>query len=137
MEDVLDPEEFDENRDGPFYGNIGRCLHFMGQVDQALVCYQKSALLIQRSSRGERIVNQGYIRRWVGELLVARNEVDLGAIFLEAARLKWEEVSPPKAQQIIALQKQIENRVSYSPPMSKQAVERKFLDWISGQNIST
>lgn len=88
LTDVLDPDELDESRGGAHYGNIGRCLHFMGQIDSALVCYQKSALLLEKYEV-EGILKQGFIRRWIGELLIAKGQYTLGAYFLEAARLRW------------------------------------------------
>jgi hypothetical protein len=133
LEEVIDPEELDEVRAGAHYGNIGRCLHFMGQVDSALVCYQKSALLIEKDSRNDRILNQGYIRRWIGELLLAKNDHRLAGIFLEAARLKWEQVSPPKAAQIVVLQRQLGTRSIDISGLPKLAIEKTFLDWISGR----
>ena len=133
LDDVLDPEELDEEKGGAHYGNIGRCLHFMGQIDSALICYQKSALLIEKDSKNERFLNQGYIRRWIGELLLARNEQRLAGIFLEAARLKWEQVSPPKAAQIVVLQRQLGGQIPIVSEMPKEAVERTFLDWVSGR----
>jgi len=30
--EVIDAEELDETRGGEHYGNIGRCLHFMGRL---------------------------------------------------------------------------------------------------------
>ncbi len=133
LDEVLDPEELDEDKGGPHYGNIGRCLHFMGQIDSALVCYQKSALLIEKDFRFERVLNQGYIRRWVGELLLARKEFKLAGIFLEAARLKWEQASPPKAAHVAALQRQLAAQLSDHSGLSKEDVERVCLDWISGR----
>jgi len=134
LEEVLDPEELDEDKGGAHYGNVGRCLHFMGQIDSALICYQKSALLVEKDSKNERVLNQGYIRRWIGELLLARNEHRLAGTFLEAARLKWEQVSPPKAAQIAVLQRQLDSQLIVSSGMSKQAIEKSFLDWISGRS---
>ena len=134
LEDVLDAEELDEDRGGPHYGNIGRCLHFMGQVDSALICYQKSALLLEKDAVNDRLLNQGYIRRWIGELLLARKEHKLAGIFLEAARLKWEQVSPPKAAQIVNLQRQLGDHLVDLSSMSKHSIEKTILDWISGRS---
>jgi tetratricopeptide (TPR) repeat protein len=133
LEEVLDPEELDEEEGGPHYGNIGRCLHFMGQVDSALICYQKSALLIEKTSHHHRVLNQGFIRRWVGELLLARKDFKLAGIFLEAARLKWEQASPPKAAGVAALQRQLGAQIPDHYRMSKEDIERVWLDWISGR----
>jgi hypothetical protein len=35
---------------GTSYGNVGRCLHLMGQIEPALACYRKSAELIESST---------------------------------------------------------------------------------------
>jgi hypothetical protein len=130
---VLDPEELDEDRGGPHYGNVGRCLHFMGQVDSALVCYQKSGLLIEKQYKHQHLLNQGYIRRWIGELLFARGETRLAAVFLEAARLKWAQVSPPKAGQTVKLQRQWADRLPDISDKSKDDIERECIDWMSGR----
>jgi hypothetical protein len=133
LSDVIDPTELDEDRDGAYYGNVGRCLHFMGLTDAALICYQKSAVLIEKDQENEHVINQGYIRRWIGELLLARSEDYLGAIFLEAARLKWEIASPPRASQVEKLQEQL-------PPALMERVKRTDVkpesacrEWIMGR----
>lgn len=133
LEEVTDPDELDEERGGPHYGNIGRCLHFMGQIDLALVCYQKSALLIEKRHKHQHVLNQGYIRRWIGELLLARKNYRLVAVFLEAARLKWLQVSPPKAADVIAIRRQLGAQLPDVSGTSEEEVERMCLDWISGR----
>jgi tetratricopeptide (TPR) repeat protein len=130
---VVDPEEFDESKAGDHYGNIGRCLHFMGQIDSALICYQKSALLIEKDPHHEHVLNQGFIRRWIGELLIARNQYRLAAIFLEAARLKWKQVSPPRATQIELLQSQLKTALPQPIGISDDDIERTCRDWIFGR----
>jgi tetratricopeptide (TPR) repeat protein len=133
---VLDPEELDEERRGAYYGNIGRCLQFMGRVDQALVCYQKSALLIEKSPAEEHIINQGFIRFWIGELLLARKQERLGMIFLEAARRKWESVSPPKMKQIEELQEQLGN-AAVKVARAESNVEKICKEWIIGKFLDS
>jgi tetratricopeptide (TPR) repeat protein len=133
LNEVIDPDELDEERNGAHYGNIGRCLHFMGQVDSALICYQKSALLIEKDPKHEHIVNQGYVRRWIGELLLAQKQNRLAAIFLEAARLKWEKVSPPMEQTVRQLQAHLGMDLPSVRGMSEYTIERTCLDWISGR----
>jgi hypothetical protein len=133
LEEVVDPDELDEEKGGPHYGNVGRCLHFMGQVDSALICYQKSALLIEKHQKHHHVLNQSYIRRWIGELLLARKDFRYAAVFLEAARIKWAQVSPPKAAQIVALKRQLGSELPDLSEISKDTVERLCLDWISGR----
>ena len=134
LSEVVAPQELEEGRGEHHYGNIGRCLHFMGQIEPALVCYQKSALIIERNPVTEHVINQGYIRTWIGELLMGREEFRLAHAFLHAAARRWQQVAPPKAAAVAALLRQIESRVS--GPLKIKDVEAEDLcrDWILGRN---
>lgn len=135
---VLDPDELDEERGGPFYGNIGRCLHFMGQTDAALVCYQKSALLIEKGPSTQHVLNQGYIRAWIGELLAARGQVKLAKVFLRASHDKWEHIAPPKAARALAMSKQLQSTFEADlEGMTSGDLEKVCLDWILGHGLDT
>jgi tetratricopeptide (TPR) repeat protein len=136
LSQLKDPEELDEDRGGAYYGNIGRCLHLMGQSDAALTCYQKSALLIEKDPRNQRVLNQGYIRLWIGELLIARQQFRLARVFFKAAHLKWRDVYPARAAGALDLARQIEQR-SVLKRTDDDAVERTCLDWILGRNLDS
>jgi len=135
LSEIIDPDEFDEKPSADFYGNVGRCLHQMGQFDSAIVCYQKSAILIEKDPRQEHFINQGFIRRWIAETLIARNEFTIAGILLEAARLKWEFISPPRAAQVAALQRQYADKFSHRAGLSSHEIERVFRDWIFGRPL--
>jgi hypothetical protein len=78
-------------------------------------------------------MNQGYIRRWIGEVLLAKQEYTLAANFLEAARAKWEQVSPPRASEIMQLQARIEDQLPPIRPATTDEIERICRDWILGR----
>jgi tetratricopeptide (TPR) repeat protein len=137
LSDVLDPDELDGQRGGPHYGNIGRCLHFMGQIDNALVCYQKSAVLVEKQLLFEHVLNQGYIRFWIGELLAARRQLKLAQVFLRAACAKWETAAPPKASKARLLLGQVEARAGLSVEIDDEGAERVCLDWIAGRPVES
>jgi tetratricopeptide (TPR) repeat protein len=134
LSEVTDPEELDEARGGHYYGNIGRCLHFMGQIDEALVCYQKSALVLERAP-SEHVVNQGFIRAWIAELLVARKQFLLAYNFYRAAYLKWKETAPTRATALEKVAQEVRNRISSSRKPDDASVERICLDWILGKQV--
>lgn len=134
LSEVLDPDEIDVNRQGHYYGNIGRCLHFMGQIDGALTCYQKSAVLVEKD-RGHRVRNQGYIRTWIGELLAAREQYRLAELFFRAAYLKWSSVSPQRATEALALAEKMKERVSRRTHVTDEQAEKICLEWIAGNNL--
>ena len=134
LSDVIDPEEFDDNRHGHYYGNIGRCLHLMGQVDSALVCYQKSALLLE-SAQSPHVVNEGFIRAWVAELLLTRQQVALAYMFYRAAYLKWQSTAPPRAMQIKQIMQQFKGKVKGDGVVDDILIERAWIDWTRGENV--
>lgn len=134
LSDVIDPEELDERRAEHHYGNIGRCLQFMGQVESALICYQKSALLLERSPTTENVLNKAYARTWIGEVLTGRDELGLAHAFLQSGYRLWEQVGPPKAVAVSRLMKEIETRAS-RPIHAQGDVEKVCLDWILGGNV--
>jgi tetratricopeptide (TPR) repeat protein len=133
LSDVTDPEELDEKRGGHYYGNIGRYLHFMGQIEEALACYQKSALLLEKA-RHEHVVNQGYIRAWVAELLVAREQTKLAYAFYRAAYLKWRQTSPPRASRVEQNVRLLKSRIGDSHKLD-EAAETICRDWILGKHV--
>jgi hypothetical protein len=137
LEEVIDSKKIDTKLSGAFYGNIGRCLHFMGQVESALICYQKSAVLIERSSIDETIiVNQGYIRAWIGELLLTREEFGLAVKFFRAAYLKWEGIFPTRASWVSQILEQVQKKTNPLLDMSDNEVERDCLNWIMRSQLA-
>jgi tetratricopeptide (TPR) repeat protein len=135
LSEILDPDEFDDHSDGAYYGNIGRCLHFMGQTDSALICYQKSALLLEKHGMNQHFVNEGFIRAWIAELFVAREQFRLAQVFLRAAYLKWEHVSPPRAATVAQLLKQIQSRTANDVAIDDTEAEKICLNWILGRTV--
>ena len=80
-----------------FYGNIGRCLFFLGRFDEALSCYVKSANFLENVHTLHERLNKGYIRLWIGELLVIQNRFGFAAASFRAAECVWSDTSPPRA----------------------------------------
>jgi hypothetical protein len=108
----------------------------MGQADKALICYQKSALLLEKAP-SEHYVNQGFIRAWIGELLLARKEVKLAYAFYRAAYLKWEQTAPLRAAQLGLTIDQLRKTLKTSGTLDDVLVRRICLDWILGKYVDT
>ncbi|HET9640076.1 MAG TPA: SIR2 family protein [Allosphingosinicella sp.] len=129
LDEIIDPASYDEDRGGGYYGNIGRCLHLMGQIDTALICYRKSAYAVEEENVADHLENQGYIRQWIGELLLIRGEVDAAKLFLKASYSKWEIVSPPRAERVMrTFSENFDN--AELDALSKAACEQFALSWI-------
>ncbi|QIP06420.1 NB-ARC domain-containing protein [Bradyrhizobium symbiodeficiens] len=129
---IIDPDEFDEGTTPSFYGNIGRCLHLMGQIEPALICYRKSAIRLEAA--GERHVeNQGYVRHWIGELLLAKDDYCAGSRFLSAAKSKWQLVSPARNAAVEEALAGISDKLSDCAPLDDRNIERYCVAWIFGR----
>jgi tetratricopeptide (TPR) repeat protein len=132
LEKVLDPDDIGEEKGGAFYGNIGRCLHFSGQLDSTLVCYRKSAQIIEDEVAQNSVVNKGYIRQWVGEVMYSKGNLKLASACFSAALTNWELVAPPKAEM---LHRRLTGREGYAglTIVSPDRAERAFLSWLRNE----
>ena len=99
LEAVVTTGERIAGKGAHFYGNIGRCLFMTSRLNEALVCYVKSAQLLEESRTHSDRPNKGYIRYWIAELLMRQEEFELAAASYRAAVCIWEDSSPPRAAQ--------------------------------------
>ena len=97
LEVVVTPGRRIQGKEAHFYGNIGRCLFFANRLGEAVVCYVKSAQLLEDSRSHRNRVNKGYIRLWIGQLLAQQGECELAAASYRAAVCIWKDSSPPRA----------------------------------------
>ena len=67
---------------GPLYGNVGRCLQFLNRLNEALVCYKKSIVLLEKDTTLHSKLNRAYARQWIAEILIAQDEKNLAEAFL-------------------------------------------------------
>jgi len=129
LDEVCEPSEGDIDKGGAFYGNIGRCLQLMGQVDNPLRCFRKSAALIEVELASASVANKGYIRQWVSELYYAKGDHMAASAFLAAAIGQWQLVSPPRAA---TLQSRFDGDGSWERMslVSIEAGEQAFGTWL-------
>jgi hypothetical protein len=106
----------------------------MGQTDSALICYQKSALLIEKDMTNDHQINQGYIRFWIGELLVAKEKLQLAEAFFMAAAAKWKLIFPRRATECRNLARQLRERINQGGDSREVDAEKVCVDWILGRD---
>jgi hypothetical protein len=104
----------------------------MGQVDPAIICYRKSAILLQREAR-QHVENQGFVRKWTGELLMTRGDFCAAKIFFAAAKQKWELACPHRISEADQLILKIRGQTLNCPAVCSQDIERYCLAWIYGR----
>ncbi len=123
LETVVTPGERVQGKGAQFYGNIGRCLFLTSRLDEALVCYVKSAQLLEEGRTRMDRLNKGYIRYWIAELLVQQEEFELAAASYRAAVCIWDDSSPPRAGQA---KEKLEALVTAHPELHNYLVQE---DW--------
>ena len=131
---IVNTAERIEEKGAEFYGNIGRCLFFQNQLEDSEICYMKSAQLLEVSRRHTERINKGYIRFWVAELMLQKNEIKLAAASFRAAECIWEDSSPPR---VVRAREQLETLVNDHPKyhiylgMEDWKVEEEFRGWMN------
>ncbi len=136
LDAVVTPGERVLDKEAHFYGNIGRCLFLKGCMDEAIVCYVKSAQLLEESRDHRSRLNKGYIRLWIAESLVQQGEFQMGAASYRAAVCMWEDSSPPRAtnareklEALVSAHKELQMFLEQKDWRSEEA----FTRWLSRQ----
>ena len=85
-----------------FYGNIGRCLEFKGDIDTALKCYTISLDILTSYEKEDSHtkLNIGYACFWIAEVFIRNNSLQAGLYFLRYATLNWDSSSPPRVLRV-------------------------------------
>jgi len=124
----------EREKGGSFYGNIGRCLQLDGRLDDALCAYRKSAICLDMDRTGWGKINRGYVRFWLGEVLLNKQSKDLAMTFLRAAHMQWKEVAPARARKVELMIKDLDSTISLpeTPDSSdKSEAERIVRNWLN------
>lgn len=119
-----------KNKNGAFFGNIGRCYYFLNDSQKSLKMYQRSAAILDNGKSA--IISQGYIRHWVGQSMVLLNRREDAIYFLRAAIEKWCRVAPSLASEVNA---EIEKIITEFPSLTtiynspNWKCENRFSQW--------
>lgn len=133
---VVSDKTTEKGRPGNFYGNIGRCLHFQGKLQDAVAVYRKSASLLEEDQGRLADLNRGYIRFWIGEAQESLGEKELAASCFAAAIRKWDRVSPPRARAAeTSLSRVMSDGYNPAGAIANDAdeAERRFRTWLNCQ----
>lgn len=119
------------------YGNVGRCLHFKENYNEALSCYAKSLELINIGVYSDINLNKGYGFSWVGDTLFELGHDDFIYFYINAYE-SWKKCAPPLANNI---QQRIEAAPKTATLQSIQSLEtwqvEKYCDEWYKKIIST
>lgn len=93
---------------GETYGNAGRCLQFMGNIPDAIICFKKSL------KRVNDLMNKGYGYLWYAECMIAQQDIETALWFYAQCYNVWKKISPIKA---IGVNKKIKAIVEINPSL--------------------
>lgn len=119
-----------EQKNGPYFGNVGRCLQLMGRPEDALVSYRLAASHFEKE--GGDTLNQGYLRYWVGQVMEDLNRVEDALYFYTIAINKWHSITP---QRTIEVQLRLDDLLADNPDLIKilntpqWKAENRFVEW--------
>jgi len=126
----------------PLFGNVGRCLFMMGRLDRALVCLQRSAILLEDDKSANRLENQAFARQWIAECLMALGSAEEAVPFLVSAEDILKGALPVQARAARTLLDTLPMKISGTGPDDahravKRWLQRPITPTILNDNSST
>lgn len=119
--------------DGAMFGNIGRCLQFMGELDRALIFYRRSLHILEHETSSMSKSNRAYARRWIGQILAEQGQNEKAvAFFVDAIRLLGA-AAPVRVRELCV---DIENaRKGDFSVVSEPLATRTVAHWMRATNV--
>ncbi|QEN87877.1 tetratricopeptide repeat protein [Labrys sp. KNU-23] len=115
--------------DGAMHGNVGRCFHLMGRLDEALTCYRKSLKILEAETLSTTKSNRAYGRRWVGQIFAIFGDTEKAEAFLLDAIRVLGSSSPVRVRELYAdVERILEGDVSV---MQEAKATRIVNNWMS------
>jgi hypothetical protein len=114
---------------GPFWGNIGRCLQLQGVQQDAAACLVRSAIALRDFDSGVVLVNRGFAACWLGEVAEIQDDIQGAYVCFSAAREYWRRSSPPRSKEMTL---RIEQLPVVREAVPAWRVERDYLSWLNG-----
>lgn len=133
LKDLIDPKSNVADAEPTTLGNVGRCLQLLGRLEEALVCYRKSAKILENDDSRHRLSNQTYARQWIADALYALNSTKMSYCFYEAA----EEIAgsfAPGRQRTISQEKEARIPKGTLPTISRAEAKRLVEAWVNGRS---
>lgn len=85
----------------PYFGNVGRCLQFVGRNKEAFECYKKAVILAGNKTDVSTARNKGYAYWWISELFAQEKEWIPFGHFNLGAQIYWKKTNPPQERKLI------------------------------------
>ncbi|SCX32244.1 putative ATPase [Agrobacterium sp. DSM 25558] len=110
-------------------GNIGRCLQMMGRNDDAIICFQRSAQLLQDNVSTHRLSNLAYAYHWLAQALTTTGDEQSGYCFFVEAEELAAKFSPGRLLSI-SQDKDKFFPADKIPSISNREIRRQVKTWL-------
>lgn len=100
LSDILSGKCKDDSLSGNYYGNIGRCLWFLNDYENAIILYKKSAKLLMSEKFTNTHINQGYAFYWIAQYYIKVGMLAKANMFYLKVLHIWRKVAPTKSLKV-------------------------------------
>ncbi|CAG35598.1 metallophosphoesterase [Desulfotalea psychrophila] len=127
----------ESERDGSFWGNIGRCLMLQGDYINAIQCLKKSAESLGNDQGANGIKNQGYAAKWIAQCLEECSILDDAYIFYRKAKSIWDQRAPILSHEINVKLKDLEQskRLNEVLKLGEKDIIRRCSVWLKSDPV--
>lgn len=97
LDDILNLVTNNDFSEPARLGNIGRCLQFQGEYDNALQFIILAARLLEKEENHIGLLNRGYAALWIGEIFEKKNDYKSAYLAYRHAEIIWLKQAPLRA----------------------------------------
>lgn len=94
-------EKLSKDYGGAYYGNLGKCLEYLGEKEKALIYYYYSLKLLMNEDNINTIINMGYACLWIANILSEKLDKENALYFLKLGKICWDKTSSPRSVDIL------------------------------------
>ena len=125
LDEILSADHKSEDFNAPFFGNIGRCVHLLGDYESALKFYVRSADLLSTEKDAISVMNKGWASLWIGLVCIDLKDWENAKLFLSKSRDIWRERAPFKLQLVYDEVKSMPEGYALHPLEEKSETDSK------------
>jgi tetratricopeptide (TPR) repeat protein len=103
-----------------------------GRLDEALLCFKKSARILENASDSNVLINLGWAASWIGQVLEKQQRFEAAYVAFRRAAMKWKIPSPPRAKKAMedAIRMRSKLPGNANIPADDWECNRSYLDWL-------
>ncbi|MFC1513315.1 tetratricopeptide repeat protein, partial [Thermodesulfobacteriota bacterium] len=139
VDEILVTDQKQRENNAPFFGNIGRCVHLLGNAEKALQFYIRSAKILGREQKNaENLMNLGWASLWIGQACIDLQDWENARLFLSQCLDIWQKRAPLQLELFMEQKMRFPDHFVFSPlehqELTHEKCRKQIEEWQKSPN---